>query len=249
MSHFTDVGFQIEEKEDIARLFEHVKSISRKQEFGKYVQYVTEDSSGACLYWHFTRGGLFSQEKFMGVTPTFVGKLSQHIREPRFKPNAEWPLEPSLELWVSNPQTNEEYPLIVDMVNYLEVQSMDFTKLESIKIVLLANSFEYFLNEDDFWKKYPKKDKVHFPAPGMFIPTGTFSPNDNPNFEPHAECWCYGKVIKAEKLFNRITNHEFYHFTMEAYAATYDVITHSTQPIDLNDVAIVGGTFWPNAIL
>ena len=249
MSHFRDIGFDVERKEDIMCLFSEVRGLSRKQEFGKYIQYITDDGSGARLYWYFRKGNLFRKEEFLGITPAFQGSTSQHIRDPEFKPNQEWPLEPSLDLWINNSETNEEYPLIVDVVNYLEVQNKDFTKLSNIKATLFANTFEYYQREEEFWKQYPKKNYVHVPAPGMFIPTGTFSPNDNQNFKSHAECWCYGKVIKSQKLVNQITKNEFYHFVMETYAANYDIVTQIKGTIDLKQVTIIGGIFWPCAIL
>lgn len=249
MSHFTDIGFRVERQEDIITLFSSFKHESKKQVFGKYIQYITQDESGARLYWYYRKGSLFHKEQFLGVMPAFKGSLSQNIRKPGLIPNHDWPLEPSLDLWVNNSETNDEYPLVVDISNYLEVQNSDLTKLTHINGTLFANHFEFYKSEDEFWKRNPKKDGVHIPAPGMFIPTGTFSPKNDSNFIPHAECWCYGKIVNAEKLINKLTGLEFYHFIMETLAATYDVVVGPQIPIDLGRVTIIGGTFWPCTIL
>lgn len=249
MSHFSDIGFKVEGPGDILCLFSEVKDVSIKQEFGKYIQYITDNGSRGYLYWYFKKSNLFHKEEFLGVMPAFKDSTSQCVRDIKLKPNKEWTLEPSLDLWITKPETGEEYPLIIDIANYLEAQNDNFTKLGSVQVTLFANSFECYKNEEEFWKQYPKKDEIHIPAPGMFIPTGTFSPNGDHNFKPHAECWCYGKVTKAEKLVNQITKNEFCHFIIETCAASYDVVTRVEDGVNLKDIAIIGGVFWPCVIL
>jgi hypothetical protein len=48
---------------------------------------------------------------------------------------------------------------------------------------------------------------------------------------------------------NGITGLEFYHFVMQTYAATYDVVVGADEDMDLNNIKIIGGNFWPCVIL
>lgn len=249
MSHLSDIGFVVNNPEEMARLFFDFKKTCKRQVSDKFVQYVLEDKSGARLYWLFKKVGLFGKEEFVSFIPSFKGDLVQRIRAPKLKPNQKSPLEPSLDLWITDPEENQEYPLIVDISNYLEVKDTDFSKLGSIRVVLFADSFEYFENKNEFNVRYPRKSEHQFPSPGMFIPTGTFSPKNNPDFIQHAACWCYGEVIKSATLLNQLTGKEFFHFIMKTYAATYDVVTEANEKINLKKVGIIGGEFWPCAIV
>ena len=249
MNHLADIGFGVKSPDELAHVFSKLKDVSQKKISGKYIQYVTEDPSGARLYWIFRKTGLFRKEEFVSFIPAFKGDSFQSIRALKFKPNTEWPLEPSLDLWISDSELGEEYPLIVDVANYVEVQNQDFTKLDKIQTVLFVNSFEHYENEDAFSVRYPKKGKVQFPSSLMFVPSGTFSPKKDPLFVPHAEGFGYGRVMKAEKLVNQITGKEFHHFIMKTYAATYDVVAQIEEDIDLTKVQIIGGNFWPCTIL
>ncbi len=250
MNHLADIGFEVKNPGELAHIFSELKDVSKKQIFGKYIQYVIEDQSGARLYWICKKTGLFrKKEEFVSFIPAFKCDSFQSIRALKLKPNLEFPLEPSLDLWISDSELEEEYPLIVDIANYLEVQNQDFTKLDKIQTALFVNSFEHYESEDAFGVRYPKRGKVQFPSPQMFVPSGTFPPKNDPRFIPHAEGFGYGKVIKAEKLVNQITGKEFYHFTMKTYAATYDVVAQIEEDIDLTKVQIIGGNFWPCTIL
>ena len=139
MNHLADIGFGVKSPDELAHVFSKLKDVSQKKISGKYIQYVTEDPSGARLYWIFRKTGLFRKEEFVSFIPAFKGDSFQSIRALKFKPNPEWPLEPSLDLWISDSELGEEYPLIVDVANYVEVQNQDFTKLDKIQTVLLCN--------------------------------------------------------------------------------------------------------------
>ena len=81
----------------------------------------------------------------------------------------------------------------------------------------------------------------------MFIPSGTFSPSNDPNFQPHAECYCYGKVVSIETLTNEFSGLEFRHMIMDTCAAKYDVLVDFSYANKIEVGDIVGGPFWINA--
>lgn len=248
MSHLSDIGFRVETTGDVGKIIFKFQNKAENKKFGKNFQFNLKDESGAVFYWYGRKKSFFVKEKIIGFIPAFKGEISQKVKVVHLLPNKKFPLEPSLRLWIYN--NKEEYPLIVDMPNYLEIQRFKFEDLKEIHAVLFAQNFEYFTDEDEFFKKYPKGDNVSVPAPGMFIPTGTFSPKNDPKFKEQAKCWCYGRVIKEEKLENKLTGEYFYHFIMKTYAADYDVV------VDVKDVntkpnigAIIGGEFWICAII
>jgi len=249
MSHLSDVGFKVEKPEDIEKIISNFKIQAERKDFGNYFQYKLSDESGAHFYWYGQKKTFFRQEQIVGFIPAFKGGIKQEIKGVHLLSNKEYPLEPSLDLWVYN--NSDEYPLIIDIVNYLEIKDKKIEGLKEINAILFAKDFEYFNDNDDFYQKYPKKnEKAHIPAPGMFIPTGTFSPKDDPGFKPHAECWCYGKILKEEKLENKLTGEYFYHFIMKTYAAEYDVVVDvKSVNVKPNIGAIIGGVFWPCTIL
>lgn len=200
--------------------------------------------SGAQLNWFTSKPSLFKRESLLGVDPSFTGKNVQKVKYAKLIPNKKYPCEPSLSVYVYDNENNE-YPLIMDMYNYLEKRDIDFSKVSKVTVTLFAKVFESFEDKSIFWKKYPRGEKISIPAPGMFIPTGTFSPVNDPAFIPHAECWCYGEVISFSKLINNISGGEYYHFVMKTLAASYDLVV-DTKLVkgDPRKFEIIGGTFW-----
>ena len=244
MSHFSSIGYRIDSPDELDQLSDSLKAKSTKKEFGKYTQYVADDESGSQLFWHTEKSFPFGKEQGLGMTPAFKGKCIQKIKEAHFRPDVPYKFEPLLFVWVYD-DDGSEYPLAVDLLNDLEIKDKDVDSFEVMQATLFAEEIEFFPNEDAFWKKYPKKEKISFPSPGMFIPTGTFSPKDDPEYKPHAACWCYGEVISSERLVNKFTDISFWHLVMKTYAASYDIVADinmfDAQP---KKGGIVGGKFW-----
>ena len=244
----------MEGKEGYADLLKKLHPLSQKKKIGAYYKYTYNDPSGAQVF-IYSKAGFFKKEEFFCAFPGFEGKGIQKIwsaEEPgldgyeygaRIINEEKCEVEGTLSCWVHN-EKDEEYPLLIDIQNYLETMEKKTSEIKRVQITLFPHQFEHYKTEQDFRKKYPKGEKNPFPSPGMFIPSGTFSPKNYPNFKPHAECYCYGRVEFAETLKNEFSGLEFQHVIIDTYGAKYDVLVDWTHKQDIEIGDIVGGFFW-----
>ncbi|MDE2145026.1 MAG: hypothetical protein KGJ01_03655 [Patescibacteria group bacterium] len=306
MSHFSDIGFDIKSIDHMKELFLELKPRSLRSQHGRYIQYLTEEKSGAQLFWYTEKPSLFGKEELTGISPAFNGKtIQREIDKIKILPPPPYP-ETTIYLWLHG--DDGEYPLVVDVPD-LEIKGKNVKTATSMQATLFPNKFEYFENYESFREKYPvkkatgtvnmvgpseasplaapsgmsledalskiadiaqkvpgdqttaqknmarlivdfyttffKDNGVATPSSEMFVPTGTFPPKKDPNFKPHSDCWCYGKVISVDKKVNTLTNLEYYHFTMKTYGATYDVVSGMNKiPHEPQIGSIIGGRFW-----
>ncbi len=98
----------------------------------------------------------------------------------------------SIHLWIY--QGEEEYPLIVDIPDVFSLQDRNINDIKKISITLFPYRIDYWSSKEEFESKVKDKENPFELAHNFFIPSGTFDPGENPDFEPSASCmcsWCF----------------------------------------------------------
>jgi hypothetical protein len=246
LDRFTVIGYDIANPEAINDFIASNLPNAQATQFGNITQHYLNDSVAGTelhFYSHMEKSFLGKEKRqVFCILPSFKGSTRQGVRNVQLMmPNKNCEACASLYLWVS--KDGEEYPLIVALPNYFEIQNNDFSVINEVGTTLFPREFRYWKSEADF--KSDTKNPMSKFAVKSFIPSGTFSPKDDPNFVLKAECICNGIIKSIEKKTNSTTNKKFYHFVVDTYAAEYDVVIHESF-FDMEPEVnwIIGGVFW-----
>ena len=241
MNDFLAIGYNID---DIEAFFGESFSKLKKTEYINFVEYYIKDNnkkSELYLYTEVKKSFLWKKtENFLCAKPSFCGITKQSVKKLDFVFSNECPLCVSLNLWVG--KNGEDYPLRVDVPNYLEIKDIDLSIINNISITLFPHQLSYWPDVQSF-EKEAEKTKM---AVKSLIPSGTFSVKENDkDFKPSASCICNGIVISAEEITNEHTGLSLYHLVINTYGADYDVVVQKDALKELPKInSVVGGTFW-----
>lgn len=261
-TNFSNIGFKINFSElDNRQVGEMLFSLfkdkfkhqSKKIEINDdYIAYKTKDESGGVLYWYIKRHFLYGKLSFVDLVPGFDGSVYQEVNSVKYIENQSTGFEKNISLWVGKDQDGGGYPLIVALPGYYLENIGKLESVEKIQITLFSlGNIEYYKNENEFEEKYPKNEQGIGLGSQMFIPSGNFSPLDEKSeenkedFVPQPECLCYGKVVSAKKLTNKIGGGDFWHIVLDTYSAKYDVVA-DVELLKEEPKAgeIIGGSFY-----
>lgn len=92
-------------------------------------------------------------------------------------------------------------------------------------------------------------DKQHLAAEHL-IPAGTFSPTNDPDFQQSPRALLGGIVTACERCRNEISGQDYWHVTLHALGADYDILVAADE---MEEAPVVGGVlhgaFWLTAML
>lgn len=92
-------------------------------------------------------------------------------------------------------------------------------------------------------------DKQHL-AVEHLIPTGTFSPTNDPDFQQSPRALLGGIVTACERCRNEISGQEYWHVTLHSLGIDYDILVAADE---MEEAPVVGGVlhgaFWLTAML
>lgn len=132
-----------------------------------------------------------------------------------------------------------DIPMIFDAPNYKIIGHLNLPSVQKVELCAFAESIKFFANETDFDNSH--KDTKFSPL--YFIPSGTFSPNNDKNFRENARAMLAGKVKTVQKLKNPVTENIFYRLDIENTIGTITVVAYLKEMIPREN-AIVEGVFW-----
>jgi hypothetical protein len=195
---------------------------------------------------------LYGKLSFVDLVPGFDGSVYQEVNSVKYIENQSTGFEKNISLWMGKDQDGGGYPLIVALPGYYLENIGKLESVEKIQITLFSyGNIEYYKNENEFEEKYPKNEQGIGLGSQMFIPSGSFPPlnekseENKEDFVPQPECLCYGKVVSAEKLTNKIGGGDFWHIVLDTYSAKYDVVADAEMLSECPKVGeIIGGSFY-----
>lgn len=261
-TNLTNIGYKIDftgydNQQIIKMLFslfkKNYKRRSKKIEISdNYVAYKTKDESGGVLYWYVKRNIFHGGLTFTDLAPGFDGKTYQEVNSLKYIENQSTGFEKLISLWMGKDQDGGGYPLIVALPGYYLENIGKLESVEKIQITLFSyGNIEYYKNENEFEQKYPKNEQGIGLGSQMFIPSGSFPPlnekseENKEDFVPQPECLCYGKVVSAVKLTNKIGGGDFWHIVLDTYSAKYDVVADAEILSECPKAGeIIGGSFY-----
>ncbi len=241
MSHFSNIGFEVNNTEDFVTLCQKIirKCVRIQVEGGAYFQY--SDPSGAELWIQAN-----ARKDLIGANPYFQGKSkrivslsSKHKKEPS-----------ELDGYFicdaysrdDTEKRNALYPFVFDLPN---AQTLPKTKLPlttEIQLTAFAHKIEIFKDEKEFKEKAENYSNM---ASKSFIPNGLFNPDKTERATTEALAIFIGEVKEAQIKTNSFTNNRFHWMLVDTYGGEIDVVTDSgklnKEPQKGN---FVWGQFW-----
>lgn len=261
-TNFSNIGFNInfsglDNKQVVEMLFslfkDKFKHQSKKIEINDdYIAYKTKDESGGVLYWYIKRHFLYGKLSFVDLVPGFDGNVYQEVNSVKYIENQNTGFEKIISLWMGKNRDDGGYPLTVALPGYYLENISKLDSVEKIQITLFSfNNIEIYKNEEEFEKSHPRNEQGIGMSSKVFIPSGNFPPfneeseENKEDFVPQPECLCYGKVVSAEKLPNKIGGGDFWHIILDTYAAKYDVVADAELlKEEPKEGEIIGGSFY-----
>ncbi len=247
MSHFSDIGFYLENEDDMYALAEQVYPLTEmyKSPQGTYFGYA--DPSGAELWLQ-----LNAQNELIGMNPHFSGGSSLRVGITAMLPHEDSELDASLHLW-ADPQDSRkpesgQYPMIVDVPDYFARSMPSLPWVTRLHITAFAEELQLFENEEAYYAWQAQEDFKM--AAQSFVPIGLFASGGEEHVSPQAHARINGKIKTAEKRLNTITKEHFFYFQIESFGGLYDAVADARQWPELPPVGgIVSGQFWLSARL
>lgn len=243
MNHFSVIGYGTPSLEDLQTFLNKNLEKTEKKSVGDVIlRHLVDGLGGGELFLYFRKN-----RKMFGVSndlfcfiPSYKGKTVQNVKKVDLIFSKQCVACVGMNLWIE--RGNEEYPLIVDLPNYLENKEIDWKAVSQVQITLFPHELHHWKSIEDFKNS---DDPIAKLATKSFIPSGTFSINNDPNFIQKAECICSGIVTFVEKKTNGFTGQDFFHLVIDTYAAEYDVVTETSVFKETPAVgSVVCGTFW-----
>lgn len=245
MSHFSDIGFQLKNEDELYALAEQVYPQAKAFpcEKGTYYQYT--DPSGAELWLQIN-----SDRELIGINPHFSGKSQFPVGVHTEVERSSSELDAALHCWMAphDPQHLESghYPIVLDIPDYYVKDTQTYPALGYFQIAAFAEEMEVFENEEAYYESQGG-DAFRMSAQS-FIPAGLFGGEGKEDFVPAAIANFSGKVVHAETRTNAFSQKAFHYLQVATFGGTYDVVADTQlwptlPPID----GIVSGQFWLSA--
>lgn len=237
MSHFSDIGFNIDSEEGLNDLVQSVykKSAPIKASNGHYSLF--EDVSGAQIWMQVNK-----KPELIGLMPFFNGVSRRKVALHPVEDELANEMEVRFHAW-SNPPSEEvmqtgDYPFLFDMPDYMSVEPLEFPRIAEIQLNAFARRIEHYESEEDYSSG---QEKPQF-AIESFIPSGLFV-DDLSKTEAFANVG--GRILSVQKKENVQSGEDFYWLVVKTLGGEIDVLADpkffQSEPLQGH---IIRGDFW-----
>lgn len=241
MSHFANVGFDVQDNDALNDLLEKVysKGDSVNSRQGLYVRY--QDESGAELWIQVTE-----KKELVGINPFFDGESAVRVGIMSALDNAEDFLDGSFYGW-ANPDNLEgeepgDYPFVFDLPDFYATTEFDMPSTQRVMLNAFAEQIEIFKSEEEFLELQPTEMSM---APESFIPIGLLDEDGGPSTDPKAFALINGRILACELKHNQLTGQSFWWLFVKTLGGKLDVMVAEEEMIKKPEAGnVVSGTFW-----
>ena len=259
-NHFTDLGFDVHEADDLTDLLLHAANVA--DEFPL-------ESGGQLLRWAVGAGielwiQVHPNGELVGVHPFFLGPTRLRFRLTRLDASLGGPQDGAMMGWVlsptdSDPDAPGAYPMRYDLPAYpLGEEEIREGEVYELQAAAFADEIALFEDENEF--DAAQDTEARF-AVQSFVPIGLIPPEnegedeDDPYgegllqekeaFQPVAEAIFSGTVSRCEKRINPFTQKPFWWLQVATYESEYDIVADpALMDRDPKPGDIVQGQFW-----
>ncbi len=226
-NHYSDIGFEIKSSDDLNRI------IGQLMPIGKVIR------KGFCKYWLITVDTHIEFWQHMKSKNTFdsfeMHYNSQNLIPVRFDHWVNRSADKSNgSAYVWYHFDGDLFPFVVDIPDAGFYKKVKENQILNLQVSCFAEKLELFKTDTDYEASQTNESKF---ATEFFIPTGTFSPDDNEK-EPTAYSWFAGHILSFEKRTNSVCKKEYYHFGVTCQEALFDIVADSEL---VTEVPVIGG--------
>lgn len=219
-SHFSSIGFKIEEFEDVVPLADKVVLHNQKYESGGGLYWQWPVGDGVELWLHTSR-----KKEFYTIVPHFAGKESGRVRITAPVPgDPAVPLVGGYHAW-ANPDSSPdgtEFPFIFEAPDPHRFSGY-VGEIVPVQITAFAHEIQHLTPEE-----YEAQDQELKLAKRSFIPSGLFGEKDK-DLTQKAMGLFTGEVSNAEKKTNAETQTPFWHVRVATLELEFDVVADQSE--------------------
>lgn len=242
MSHFSAIGFVVDDIKDYERLIERVLPLANLHSTHEQMSYLRyADPSGAEIWLYRDN----EHEQIVCATPCFTSQMTQKLGINAVSPieNGEYG-DGTAYGWLNaeaynknDGWTNGYYPLVIDLPDYLN--HTPSSKISIAHLILFAEQVNLYADKDEF----ASAEETSAFSSEFFSPSGTFV--DEVSDESTAIVLASLTVLQAELRRNYFTNIEFYWCRVATYGGEYEAV----YPFDMFDELpkvgnVIFGNYW-----
>ena len=137
---------------------------------------------------------------------------------------------------------DETFTMNVNIPNAIMCPEFKEELVYKCQMACFVECITFYSTPEEFGKDYERMSEE------SFIPTGTFSPQENEDFEESARAWINGRVESFELKTNTYTKNRFYLLHVACFGEKFDLLVGEDEikePIRIGD--IVSATVWISA--
>jgi len=240
MSHFSSIGFPVNDRQGLEALASLVAAKGRGVEVagGGYIALAFKD--GVQLW-----AQANAKRQVIGCHPHFAGKSVVRVRVGDLVPDPRSAFDGS----VVATMVDEEAagcPLRCDLPDYaLAANGTTPGAALDLQIAAFAERLQYFANEDAF-----RSDAtINSLSTKAFIPTGLLAPDGKPRQPQRSEAIFTGRIRETELRSNPLTGLPYRHILVESLGGSFDVVADPQiiQGAPPQSGGLVFGSFWLSA--
>ena len=241
-NHFTNIGFPIHDEASFQRYAELAAEYGARVDTpgGGYIRW--RAGEGAELWLQLDR-----RDRAVGLVPHFAGRVRRRGAVTRVvrRPN-ESPLDGAMHGW-ANPRSDDpesgDYPLLFDLPDFDRVGALALPATVEVQLAAFAHSITVHESDEAFAAAQPSQSGM---AAESFIPSGLFTPDDDPAAVQYSEAVFAGHVREAALRTNPVTGLRFWWARIQTYGGELDVVADPelVPPRGIPAGGVAYGGFW-----
>jgi hypothetical protein len=244
-SNLSSIGIPVKSNEELSKILSKASKFSEKIdcEYGYYLKWSSK--TGAELWIQVNKN-----DEFIGFNPFYNGESNFSIGIIEKINNEKYnDFEALLYAW-ANPKDNNlemgDYPFVFDCVNISAVDKIKLPCIMNIKLSAFAYNLEIYPNEEYYNIEQKRINGEHHYASKSFIPSGTFSPNDDDKpFKIIPEAIFTGMILDYKEYKNELTGKKYFWIKTETYGGIIDIAADTNlinNKLKVN--SIISGVFY-----
>lgn len=240
-SHFSDIGFVVQDQEDYQWLLDTALQSGLPSEVPEGYYILFNDVFGIQLYIQADR-----ERNIVGVNPHFKGRSSFRVGILDLIDDPEFPLDGRIQGWADPSEDDYQnglFPFIFDTPNYRIVkEQLEKGMIRSFQITAFAHDIEWFASEEAYDRA---QDSEPHMAAESFIPGTIFEDESR-----ISEAFFTGRILMSQRITNPLSGQDFLFMQVKTLGGILDVVADpellETEPVV---DGIIQGTFWLSGVL
>jgi hypothetical protein len=242
MSNLSDIGFPVQNEQDVNGLIEDLLSVVKPTHCKQGAYYIYTDTSGAEMYLQGNTG-----DELIGFNPHFAGESRRTVCLTEMIERDSSELDGGFHAWAnpsdaSDPESGD-YPFVFDAPDFRTYAISQFPRACDIQLTAFAsNDFKIYQTETEYYDSQTGEPKF---AAKSFVPSALFGAVENADEPPRPIGKFAGEIKAFEMKRNQRTKANFYWFLVETLGGEIDVVADPKLIASEPQLGgVVSGQFW-----